>query len=242
MTTRSTRTRRQRLEERESAIITAARDVFLEKGAAGAKMTEIAHRADVAEGTLYLYFTNKQALMRAVVSDHWASLTRRTVRAVKGIEGCFPRFRALAMFHLTALIEEWPLLELGMALREASAGKEESRAFDFKRAYVATFDEIFRRGQDRGDIRADATLWMVRDLFHGTLEYSARTIGLHGRKRDIPLVVDNLMRVLEAACGNVDAGPEPDRAAALEVLTRRLEAVTDRLEKQDRARVAGKRE
>ena len=48
-------TQRQRLEAREEAILAAATAVFGESGVDGARMAEIARRADVAEGTVYLY-------------------------------------------------------------------------------------------------------------------------------------------------------------------------------------------
>ena len=47
-------TQRQRLEAREEAILAAATAVFGESGVDGARMAEIARRADVAEGTVYL--------------------------------------------------------------------------------------------------------------------------------------------------------------------------------------------
>ena len=47
-------TQRQRLEAREDAILAAATAVFGESGVDGARMAEIARRADVAEGTVYL--------------------------------------------------------------------------------------------------------------------------------------------------------------------------------------------
>jgi AcrR family transcriptional regulator len=58
-------TRRLRLEAREESIIAAAHEKFLECGFEGAKVAGIARRADVAEGTLYLYFRNKNALLAA---------------------------------------------------------------------------------------------------------------------------------------------------------------------------------
>lgn len=51
---------------RPSEIIEAAMDVFVEKGFAAAKLDEIAKRAGVAKGTLYLYFETKQDVFRAV--------------------------------------------------------------------------------------------------------------------------------------------------------------------------------
>ena len=52
---------------RREDIIRAALDVFEEKGFEAAKMAEIARRADVAKGTLYLYFDHKSALLEGVI-------------------------------------------------------------------------------------------------------------------------------------------------------------------------------
>jgi AcrR family transcriptional regulator len=58
-----------RAEDRPREICTAALDVFSEKGFAAAKLDEIARRAGVSKGTLYLYFKDKEDLFRAVVRD-----------------------------------------------------------------------------------------------------------------------------------------------------------------------------
>ncbi|HEX7940413.1 MAG TPA: TetR/AcrR family transcriptional regulator [Gemmatimonadaceae bacterium] len=49
-------------EERPRQIIDAALEVFGERGLAGARLEDIAHRAGVSKGTIYLYFPNKEAL------------------------------------------------------------------------------------------------------------------------------------------------------------------------------------
>ena len=56
-----------RAEDRPREICTAALEVFAEKGFAAAKLDEIARRAGVSKGTLYLYFKDKEDLFRAVV-------------------------------------------------------------------------------------------------------------------------------------------------------------------------------
>ena len=58
-----------RAEERPGEICAAALAVFAEKGFAAAKLDEIARRAGVSKGTLYLYFKDKEELFRAVVRD-----------------------------------------------------------------------------------------------------------------------------------------------------------------------------
>ncbi len=58
-----------RAEDRPREICAAALEVFAEKGFAAAKLDEIARRAGVSKGTLYLYFEDKEQLFRAVVRD-----------------------------------------------------------------------------------------------------------------------------------------------------------------------------
>jgi AcrR family transcriptional regulator len=60
---------RRRKEERPRDIVAAALAIFAEKGFAGARLDEIAARAGVSKGTLYLYFDDKAALFRAVVRE-----------------------------------------------------------------------------------------------------------------------------------------------------------------------------
>lgn len=60
---------RRRKAERPGDIIAAALAVFAEKGFAGARMEEIARRAGLSKGTLYLYFETKEDMFRAVVRE-----------------------------------------------------------------------------------------------------------------------------------------------------------------------------
>lgn len=60
---------RRRKEERPKDICAAALELFAEKGFAAAKIEEIARRAGLSKGALYLYFPTKEALFRAVVRD-----------------------------------------------------------------------------------------------------------------------------------------------------------------------------
>src|SRR5512140_2316913 len=55
--------------ERPAQIIDAALDAFSENGFAAAKLDDIARRAGVSKGTIYLYFESKEELFKAVVND-----------------------------------------------------------------------------------------------------------------------------------------------------------------------------
>ena len=56
-------------EERPRQILSAALDVFGERGLAAARLEDIAKRAGLSKGTIYLYFPNKEELFREMVRD-----------------------------------------------------------------------------------------------------------------------------------------------------------------------------
>ena len=58
-----------RKEARPSEILAAALDKFVEHGYAATKLEDVARRAGVTKGTLYLYFESKEALFKAVVRE-----------------------------------------------------------------------------------------------------------------------------------------------------------------------------
>lgn len=60
---------RRRSDARPGEIVQAALEVFAEKGFAAAKLDEIAKRASISKGALYLYFETKEDIFRAVVRE-----------------------------------------------------------------------------------------------------------------------------------------------------------------------------
>jgi AcrR family transcriptional regulator len=59
-----------RKEARPAELVSAALDLFVEKGYAGTRLDDVAARAGVSKGTLYLYFENKEELFKAVVREN----------------------------------------------------------------------------------------------------------------------------------------------------------------------------
>jgi AcrR family transcriptional regulator len=93
-----------RAEDRPREICAAALEVFAERGFAAARLEEIARRAGVSKGTLYLYFKDKEDLFRAVVRDTVAPNIAMMRQAVEAADLPFeavvrlllPRFAELA--------------------------------------------------------------------------------------------------------------------------------------------------
>ena len=60
---------RRRKSARPEEILQAALDVFTDRGFAATKLEDVARRAGVTKGTIYLYYENKEALFKALVRE-----------------------------------------------------------------------------------------------------------------------------------------------------------------------------
>ena len=218
----------QKVADKEANILRAAQTVFAEKGYNGLRMSGVAKHAGVAEGTVYSYFASKDDLIRALLGAYWIDLTRDARAAISHVSGTFPKLHALAQFHIDGLINRYDYAELTITL-----GRQTGSAVsltDDVRSFVRVFDEIFSAGQDRGEIDVSAEVWIARDLFYGSLEYSARTLIMRGDETEpTSAVVENLMQCLRARYALTEICAK-NNAAAPQNLLRRQELVTSRLE------------
>jgi len=187
------KSQRERLEARESTILAAATAVFVDMGVDGTRMADIAAKADIAEGTLYLYYKNKQALLHQVVEAFWANLTHGAEQAVDPALPMREQLHQLASYHLMALLNQFDVV--GLTYRARLRHGEPEQQLGPIRGYVRVFDRLIERGTDRGEIQLMLPLWQLRDLFYGWLEFSARTLMLRGEGFDQSLI-DNLVTLI----------------------------------------------
>jgi len=73
--------------ERPGEIIDAALELFVAKGFMATRLDEVAQRAGVSKGTLYLYFENKEALFKAVVETLVLPEIERTEQQIQVFDG-----------------------------------------------------------------------------------------------------------------------------------------------------------
>jgi TetR/AcrR family fatty acid metabolism transcriptional regulator len=218
-------TKREKLQEREEAILKAAATVFLTGGLKTARMAEIAKAAKVAEGTLYLYYRNKEALFAAVVAAHWQDLTAGAQRAVAGVDEPNEQLEALATYTLLRIVKDWKLFELTFLV--TYAGDQQDQDLTDRQGYVQVFDEIIRRGIDRGDFTPDADARTLRDLFFGTIDYTARSALSRGHKKPPEAAIPLLLKAMAGVLGTpTNNHPQPS-ISRLERAIERLEAMTE---------------
>ena len=76
-----------RKDARPQELLSAALGLFVERGYAATRLEDVARRAGVSKGTLYLYFTNKEELFKAVVREHIVHAIGAAEQTVAGFDG-----------------------------------------------------------------------------------------------------------------------------------------------------------
>ena len=92
--------RQRRKEARPAELMASALELFVEKGFAGTRLEDVAARAGVSKGTLYLYFDNKEALFKAVIREGIVPVLEEGAGLVEAFQGSSADL-------LRALIREW---------------------------------------------------------------------------------------------------------------------------------------
>ncbi|MES2152332.1 MAG: TetR/AcrR family transcriptional regulator [Pseudomonadota bacterium] len=76
-----------RKDARPQELLAAALDLFVERGFASTRLEDVARRAGVSKGTLYLYFTNKEELFKAVVRENIVPAIGAAEDIIAGFDG-----------------------------------------------------------------------------------------------------------------------------------------------------------
>ena len=97
-------TSRSRIEAKESSILDAAEKIFVQVGFDGAKVSDIARAASVAEGTVYLYYKNKHDLLAGVVGRFWTQLTLGAEAAIEPDATTREQLEQLGRYHLSSIL------------------------------------------------------------------------------------------------------------------------------------------
>jgi AcrR family transcriptional regulator len=131
---------RRRKDERPAEIIAAALASFAERGYAATRLDDIAQRAGVTRGTLYLYFPSKEELFKAVVRQRVVPVLERG-EATIAAAGDVPTPALLA-----SLIESFPALavEAPISAIPKLVIAEAGNFPDLARFYL---DEVVARGR-----------------------------------------------------------------------------------------------
>jgi AcrR family transcriptional regulator len=159
--------RERRKEARPVELLDAALTLFVEKGYAATKVEEVALKAGVSKGTLFLYFATKEELFKAVIRSNLADHFPGWNQEFESFQGSTAEMLAYAMQSWWERIGN--TRASGITKLVSSEGSNFPEVVEFYEAEVLRpgrdlFKAILQRGIDRGEFRAMDTDTAVYSL------------------------------------------------------------------------------
>ncbi|MES2101917.1 MAG: TetR/AcrR family transcriptional regulator [Pseudomonadota bacterium] len=149
-------TRQRRKEARPQELLIAALDLFVERGFKATRSEDVAARAGVSKGTLYLYYPSKEELLKAVVRENLGALINEGADIVGSFDGDTQQLLALLMHTWWERIGDTPASGIFKVILTEMGNFPAFAAFYMDEVIApgrALFTRVLQRGIDLGELR-----------------------------------------------------------------------------------------
>jgi TetR/AcrR family fatty acid metabolism transcriptional regulator len=156
--------------EKFQRILDAAVAVFAEKGFFSSRVSDIADRADVADGTVYLYFKSKDEILMTAINTAFDAFMSLARTELKKLNDPTERLRRLAFLHLDALGSNRNMaVVFQMELRQSTRFLSEF-SHHHMIEYLGLVREAILEGQASGIFRREMSDKIAANCFFGALD------------------------------------------------------------------------
>jgi TetR/AcrR family fatty acid metabolism transcriptional regulator len=156
--------------DKRRRILDAAVGVFAARGFYNARVSDIAREAGVADGTIYLYFKNKDDLLISLFEDRMEGIIAAFREKLTATDSARVRLRVFVETHLRMVADQPSLAEvLTVELRQSSKFMREYKAPKFQE-YLGLLEEIVELGRQSGEFREDLDPRITKRVLFGALD------------------------------------------------------------------------
>lgn len=170
-------------EEKYKTILNAAKLVFAREGFYNSKVSEIAREAHVADGTIYLYFKNKDDILISLFEDELTRIIKLVKLQLEEIEDPRTKIIKFCENHLVMVEADKPLAEvIQVELRQSNKFMREYKNKLFL-SYLNIVAEIIIEGQQKGLFRKEVKPEIASRIIFGSLDELSTYLVTSKRKR-----------------------------------------------------------
>ena len=186
--------------EKYQRILDAAVEVIAERGYFNSPVSAIAARAGVADGTVYLYFKNKDEILRTAIDAcfdrFYRQVSEQFEAAVDPITDPREQLLYIAQVHLeTSTAGRAMAILMQTEVRQSARFIEEFSKKHLVK-YIQVVREVIRRGQARGIFRKDVSDGIVAHCMFGAIDELLSSAVFTGRVYDAKATAAQVLDVL----------------------------------------------
>lgn len=160
----------ERKKDKRRLILDAAVEVFAQKGFHRSRVSDVARRAEIADGTIYLYFKSKEDILISIFEERMGELIAAARKEVQAVADPREKLRRFARFHVQNVESNRSLAAVFLVeIRLSNRFMKDYQPQRLKE-YLDLIGEIVEEGQRSGVFREDANPIVVRRAFFGALD------------------------------------------------------------------------
>ncbi|MBW2433654.1 MAG: TetR/AcrR family transcriptional regulator [Deltaproteobacteria bacterium] len=176
-------------------ILEAAVKVFARQGFHQSTVAQIAKQAGVADGTIYLYFKNKDDILVQFFSFRTKQVFESFREAVDGAETSIDKMRNLVRRHLAEFQRDKDGAVVYQVETHQNSRLAEAQIREMSKMYRDLISEIIEQGQQEGAIRKDLYVGLVKRFIIGAVDEVINT-WLHAEEEyDLVSMADPLVEL-----------------------------------------------
>jgi TetR/AcrR family fatty acid metabolism transcriptional regulator len=156
--------------DKKQRILKAAIQIFAEKGYSGTTISEIASLANVADGTVYEYFKNKEDLLISIPEEYFKNHLSR-IEETFNIHNPLKKIRRFIQYHFRLYLIDQDFLKIYLILILLNRRFYQSRAYESLRLYSQVFEGLIKEGMNHGSLKPDINIRVFRNMFLGAFTH-----------------------------------------------------------------------
>lgn len=177
-------------QEKYALILDAAQKVIAENGFHGSQVSRIAKEAGVADGTIYLYFKNKEDILISLFENRLGELVGMFNRSIRETDPADVALRKICEIHFTQLEQNVDLAYVTqIELRQSSLELRKAIGRSVK-PYISLIEHILQKGIEEKTFRPDLDTKLTRLLIFGAMDEVVTSWLIAGRKYSLSAQVD----------------------------------------------------
>ena len=174
-------------------ILEAAIKIFADHGFFHSTISQIAKEAGVADGTIYLYFKNKDDILINFFNYKAKQIFNRFREDVEQVDSAIGKLRSLVHRHLDEFQRDRSMAVVYQVEIHQSRRLIEEQIKEMSKMYLNIITEIVEQGQEEGSLRKDLYVGLVKRFILGAIDEVINTWLHAGSQYDLSSMAEPLV-------------------------------------------------
>lgn len=183
-------------------IIDAAVIAIAENGYHQAQVAKIAKQAGVADGTIYLYFKNKEDILISLFQEKMGNFVEIIQEKIAGKKTAAEKLLMMVETHFSMLSEDTHLAIVTQLELRQSNKELRHKINDVLKGYLSVVDQILIEGIESGEFSPTLDIRLARQMIFGTMDETVTSWVMNDQKYDLVALARSVHQLLLNGCSS----------------------------------------